>query len=54
MMNQTKNQKLLTPGRIVIVVFFGIMLILPLFITSNYITTILVNCMAFALSLIHI
>ena len=49
MMNQTKNQKLLTPGRIVIVVFFGIMLILPLFITSNYITTILVNCMAFAI-----
>lgn len=49
MTSQMKSKKLVTPGRIVIAVFFGILMLLPLVITSNYITTILVNCMAFAI-----
>ena len=49
MMKQVGNQKLITPGRIVPVIFFLILLVLPLFITSNYITTVLVNCMVFSI-----
>ena len=49
MTNQAAKSKLITPGRMIPVLFFTILLILPAFIKNNYVTSVVVNCMVFAI-----